>query len=188
VIQKPPARPSDATYLERLRTPWWWYLGAIAVAVLLGAEFALAVSGWLSWVPLLILLPACLLVVWRLSSGQVAVVGAELWAGDRKLRLADLDRVIPLTPGELRRLVGRHSDPTAFVFIRSWVGPGLQLVLKRPEDVSGPTDQPIEPSALASEGGAPELPPYWVISTRRPARLIAALEARDASENHSRSV
>lgn len=166
------ARPSG--YLERLRTPWWWYLGAVAVSVLLGAEFGVAVSGWLAWVPFALLLPTSLLVVRRLSSGTVAVQDGTLRAGDRSLDLAELEQAIDLSPAELRRLVGRHSDPLAHTYIRSWIGPGVQLVL-RPA-ARAPDGPP------ARDGQAPPEParfpePYWVVSSRHPDRLLAALDA-----------
>jgi hypothetical protein len=163
--QAGPAGP-PAGYFEQLRTPWWWYLAAVGVSVLLGLEFAVAVTGWIAWVPFAILLPASLLMVWRLSSGSVSVDGAILRAGERTVPVADIDRAIDLTATELRRLVGRHSDPLAFTYIRSWVGPGLQLVLR----------PPVDPE---SDDPAPErLPePYWVVSTRHPDRLLAALAA-----------
>jgi hypothetical protein len=137
-------------------------LGAVAVSVLLGLEFAVAISGWIAWVPFALLLPATLLVVWRLSSGFIAVDGGTLRAGERSLALAEVEQVIDLSATELRRLVGRHSDPLAFSYIRSWVGPGVQLVLRPPAD-----PQP--------EQRYPE--PYWVLSTRHPDRLQAALNA-----------
>jgi hypothetical protein len=149
-----------ARYVERLRTPWWFYLAAIAVALLLGAEFALAVSGWITWVPLLILLPCLLAVVWRMSSGRLMVTDTAMFAGDRRLELSHVERAIGLSPTELRRLVGRHGDPTSFVFIRSWIGPGVQLVVD--PEVSGDSDDTV---------------PYWVVSTRHPERLLAALSA-----------
>jgi hypothetical protein len=150
----------QAGYFERLRTPWWWYLGAVGVSVLLGLEFAVAIAGWVAWAPFAILLPTTLLVVRRLSSGRVAVDGSTLLAGDRSLALAEVEQVIDLNATELRRLVGRHSDPLAFTYIRSWIGPGVQLVLRPPAD-----PQPAE--------RYPE--PYWVVSTRRPDRLLAAI-------------
>ncbi len=90
-----------------------------------------------------------------MSSGRVQVVGAQLVAGDRQLDLALVDVAINLSATELRRLVGRHADPSAHTFIRSWVGPGVQLLVH---------DQP---------DGAP----YWVVSTRHPDRLLAVLAA-----------
>jgi hypothetical protein len=145
--------PGRADYRERLRTPLWWYAGGVGVAVLLAVEFALAVSGWLTWVPFVVLIPLSVLVVLRMSSGRLVVTDGTLRAGDRTLPLDAVERAIQLSPAELRRLVGRHGDPSAFVWIRSWIGPGLQLVL-RPQ-------------------AAPE--PYWVVSTRHPDRLLTAI-------------
>jgi hypothetical protein len=158
------ARPAtqQAGYHERLRTPRWWYLPAIFVAALLGLEFALVIPGHAAWAPFAILLPVCLLVVRRLSSGSIAVTGATLRAGERTLALAEVERAIDLSPAELRRLVGRHSDPLAFTYIRSWIGPGVQLVLRAP-DGGQPADRFPEP--------------YWVVSTRHPDRLLAAISA-----------
>jgi hypothetical protein len=155
VIDQPPdqAPLSRAVrYTERLRTPWWWYLAALVVAALLGAEFALAFNSDLAWIPLGILVPLCLLVVWRLSSGRITLTETSFTAGEHTVPLSAIDRVIGLTQGELRRLVGRHADPTATTFIRSWIGPGVQVVLRDPADST----------------------PYWVVSTRHPERLLTA--------------
>jgi len=145
-------------YAERLRAPWWWYPVAVAAAVLLGLEFAVAVAGWLGWLPLALLIPAFILLVVRMSSATLEVDGEILTIGGNRLPVERVDRVIELRPDELRRLVGRHADPAALTFIRSWIGPGLQVVLK--------------------PGGAH---PYWVVSTRRPSAAAAALRAASIS-------
>ena len=54
--------------------------------------------------------------------------------------VADIEQAIEVEATDLRRLVGRHSDPLAFTYIRSWVGPGVQLVLR-------PGNRPAEPRA-----------------------------------------
>jgi hypothetical protein len=182
VIESPPVTTGTVHYSEQLRTPWWWYPMAIAVAVLLGFEFSLAVNGWIGWIPLIILLPVCVLVVYRFSSGRVRFVGSNVAAGDQLLDVSRVNRAIGLSSTELRRLVGRHSDPLAFVFIRSWVGPGVQLVLN-PELVSeqpAPATQQADDDELdAAEQDVDGVPnystPYWVVSTRHPDRLLAAL-------------
>jgi Protein of unknown function (DUF3093) len=196
--QAGPASPPSG-YFERLRTPWWWYLAAVAVSMLLGLEFAVAISGWIAWVPFAILLPASLLMVWRLSSGSVSVDGAIVRAGDRTVPAADVEQAIDLSATELRRLVGRHSDPLAFTYIRSWVGPGVQLVLRPPEE-SQLADRRSTSRRLTGEladrrstsrrltGELPDAEqddpptervpePYWVVSTRHPDRLLAAIDA-----------
>jgi hypothetical protein len=156
---------AGARYIERLRTPWWWYLGAALITGVLGGEFAFAVSGWLVWIPILVLIPIGLALVWRLSAGTITVSATSLLVAGTELALADIDRAIGLTPAELRRLVGRHSDPAAFVYVRSWVGPGVQLVLS--------------PATTARSEYADLPVPYWVLSTRYPERLLSTL--RDAS-------
>ncbi|HYZ67830.1 MAG TPA: DUF3093 domain-containing protein, partial [Mycobacterium sp.] len=49
--------------------------------------------------------------------------------------------------------LGRQLDPAAYVVHRAWVGPMVLLVLDDPDD---PT-------------------PYWLVSCRRPERVLAAL-------------
>ncbi|MDQ1730072.1 MAG: hypothetical protein QOK10_231 [Pseudonocardiales bacterium] len=155
VTDEPQRTPAQPGYRERLYTPWWWYLGGVGVAALLGAEFALAIPRWWAWILFAGLILMCVAVVWRLSSGRVLSTGTTLTAGDRTIALGVVESAIGLTPGELRRLVGRHSNPLAFTFVRSWVGPGVQLVLRDNADTE----------------------PYWVVSTRHPDRLLAALAA-----------
>jgi hypothetical protein len=186
--QPRPARPA-AGYFERLRTPWWWYLASVGVSVLLGLEFAVAISGWIAWVPFAIVLPAGLLVVWRLSSGSISVDGGVVRAGGRSVPVTEVEQAIDLNATELRRLVGRHSDPLAFTYIRSWVGPGVQLVLRPPADrrqagtrLAGPgSGEPAEPEQQDPQPAEYLPEPYWVLSSRHPDRLVAAVQAARAA-------
>jgi hypothetical protein len=185
-----PGQARPAGYYERLRTPWWWYLAGVGVATLLGLEFAVAISGWVAWAPFALVLPTALLTVWRLSSGSVSVDGATLRAGERSIQVTEVEQAIDLSATELRRLVGRHGDPLAFTYIRSWVGPGVQLVLRPP--VAPPRTEPADPQQddlvqddLVSAERIPE--PYWVLSTRHPDRLLAALQTAQADGSRSRS-
>lgn len=155
------ATPGQPAYRERLYTPWWWYIAALAVAVLLGSEVAVAIPTPWSWIVIGLLVVVSVGAVWRFSSGIVTVTGTSLTVADATLPLADIRRAIRLSPNELRKLVGRHSDPAAQVFVRSWIGPGLQLVL---HDAHGAAD-------------SADRVPYWVVSTRHPDRLLAALGA-----------
>ena len=62
---------------------------------------------------------------------------------------------VALDERTLRRVVGREGDPAAFVSIRPWIGPGVQVWVDDPDD---PT-------------------PYWVVSTRHPVELVRVLRA-----------
>lgn len=164
---------AGAEYRERLRTPWWWYPIGIVVGVLLGAEFDFVMPPALVGIPVLLAVVLAIVVVWRLSSATVRVTGGKVIAGDRSLPVTEVDRSYRLSYAELRRLVGRHGDPLAFTFIRSWVGPGVQLVL------IGADADPADAEPVAGY----RREPYWVVSSRHPDRLLAAVEAARAQRS-----
>jgi hypothetical protein len=172
-------------YRERLRTPWWWYPIGIFVGLLLGAEFAFIVPDWLLWLPLVISVLAAIGIVWRISSGTIRVSDGSVIAGDRSLPIQRIERIYPLSYAELRRVVGRHGDPLAFNFIRSWVGPGVQLVLHPEPAETAPATAPAADTAADPAADPSELPrlpePYWLISSRHPDRFIAAIQAAGAA-------
>lgn len=145
-----------ACFDERLRTPWWWYPAALAVGAVLAAEFFLADHGLKVWIPYVIVLPITVAIVWWLGRMRVQVASDELRVRDAHVPLDLIESVVALDARTLRRLVGRDGDPQAFVAIRPWVGPGVQVILDDPDD---PT-------------------PYWVVSSRRPTELVAALRAK----------
>jgi Protein of unknown function (DUF3093) len=142
-------------YRERLRTPLWWYPIAIGVAVLLAAEFHLAGLPLTDWIPYGVLVPLSVLIVWSLGRGELVIDGQELRIRGAHIALRYLTGAIALDGRTLRRVVGREGDPGAFVSIRPWIGPGVQVLLDDPDD---PT-------------------PYWVISSRHPDAVVRTLRA-----------
>lgn len=141
---------------ERLSTPLWWYPVALAVAAVLAAEFRIADHSLTVWLPFGILLPGAVVVVWAMGRNRVRVAAGELRVGAAHLPLTLVSAVVVLDAPTLRRAVGRHGDPQAFTAIRAWIGPGVQVLIDDPED---PT-------------------PYWIVSTRRPRELAAAVLGR----------
>jgi Protein of unknown function (DUF3093) len=147
-------RPA-ATYREPLRTPWWWYLIAVGVAVILAAEFHMADEALTDIVPYAVLVPLAVFIVWWLGHSRLEIRDGELHIRGAHLPLQCVTGVVGLDARTLRRVVGREGDPAAFVSIRPWIGPGVQLWLDDPED---PT-------------------PYWIVSSRHPADLIRIIKA-----------
>jgi hypothetical protein len=150
---------SDAShtvqYRETLRPPWWWYAVAMLVAGLLAGEFhisSLALTDYLSFG---ILLPLSVVIVWSLGRGALEIRDGELHIRGAHIPLADISGAVSLDALTLRRVVGREGDPAAFVSIRPWIGPGVQLWVDDPDD---PT-------------------PYWVISSRHPQRVVELVRA-----------
>lgn len=145
------ATSAQASYRERLRAPYWWYPIGIFVAVLLGAEFHMSGQVLTDWLPYAILVPLACLIVWRTGSQQLVISDGQVHVRDAHLPLDVVRGVVGLDTATLRRVVGREGDPAAFVAIRPWIGPGVQFWLDDPDD---PT-------------------PYWIVSTRRPERVVA---------------
>jgi hypothetical protein len=145
----------DVRYVERLRTPWWWYLVAMGVAALLAAEFHFGRVNASEWLPFVIMLPLSAVLVWWLGRSRLEVSGGELRVRGAHLPLQYVSGVVGLDALTLRRVVGREGDPQAFVSIRPWVGPGVQVWI---DDEDDPT-------------------PYWVVSSRHPDRLVSVLRA-----------
>ena len=140
---------------ERLRVPWLWWPAALGVAVLLAAEIGLGAPALTTWVPYAVLPPAAAAALWWLGRIRLAVTGGELRVDDARLPLRFVADAIPLDAAGRRELLGVGADPLAFVVQRPWVSGAVQVLL----------DDPADPT------------PYWLVSTRHPARLAAAVLA-----------
>jgi len=147
--------PGPAAYDERLRVPLrWWALGTMFVASLLIA-FLVATPLWLA-----LSATAVVVVVWvgmfvSYGSARVSVGGGVLTAGRARVPVAQLGDVQALDPDATRLLVGREADARAYLLIRPYVRRAVRV------DIADPADPA----------------PYWLVSTRRPDRLVAALLA-----------
>ncbi|MFH5207493.1 DUF3093 domain-containing protein [Antrihabitans spumae] len=155
-------RPS---YSERLWVPVWWWPIAVAVTMLLAAEIHMGAPGIRAWLPYLVLLPLPIWVLLWLSRLRVEVTtdaddGRELRIGRAHLPVEVISRAA-VVPGTAKSAaLGRQLDPAAYVQHRPWVKPMVVVVL---DDADDPT-------------------PYWLISTRHPDRVLAALGLGTSSE------
>jgi hypothetical protein len=146
---------APASYRETLYTPWWWYLVSAGVAGVLAAEFHIAGYGLTDWIPFCTLVPLSIVLVWWMGHSRLEISGGEVRIRGAHLPLQYVSGSVALDPRTLRRVVGREGDPAAFVSVRPWIGPGVQLWLDDEED---PT-------------------PYWVVSTRHPDQVLAVLRS-----------
>ena len=153
--ETPATGSTQLRYREPLRAPWWWYVVAIAIAVLFAAEFHIAGLPLTDWLPYGILLPLAVAIVWWLGHSALEVADGELSIRGAHLPLRYVSGAVALDGVTLRRVVGREGDPAAFVSIRPWIGPGVQFWVDDPDD---PT-------------------PYWIVSSRRPERVVELLRS-----------
>ena len=146
-------------YSERLWVPWWWWLVGLGASAVLAYEVNLGVRNLPDWLPYAVLGVAAAGVLLWLSRVEVQVVGTgpdvELWAGQAHLPASVVSRSAEVPRSAKSAALGRQLDPAAFVLHRTWIGPMALVVLDDPDD---PT-------------------PYWLVSCRDPARLIAALRS-----------
>jgi hypothetical protein len=142
-------------YHERLRVPVsWWVLGMISVLTLGGGflagfdwEPALAVYG------ILTAGLAAILIGWGRLRTEVA--DGELRVGRDRLPLALAGEVSALDEEQTRALRGPRADPAAYLMTRPYLPRSVYIAVDNP----------------AARG------PYWLIGTRRPDELAAAIEA-----------
>ncbi|WP_442930466.1 DUF3093 domain-containing protein [Micromonospora sp. NBC_00421] len=147
-------------YSERLGLPWWCWLAGLALAGLAAVELWMGAGGVRAWLPFVLLLPAAGAGLWWLGRVRVAVDGGELRVDDAHLPVRHVADAVPLDAEGRREVLGVGADPLAFVVQRPWIGGAVQVVL----------DDPADPT------------PFWVVSSRRPTELAAALlAARDAA-------
>jgi hypothetical protein len=149
------------TYRESLRVPVsWWIVSAAAVITLFvivavpAGTVAGVVVGGLAAVLLLTMLL-------RYGAARVEVDDRQLRAGRAAIDRAYLGSVEALTGDEARYAFGRDCDPKAYLLLRSYVRGAVRVHITDPAD---PT-------------------PYWVIATRHPDRLAAALSGHSVGRS-----
>jgi hypothetical protein len=140
-------------YAERLTVPLrWWVQGTMLVASLwLALVVALPEAvAWGITAAVLALLAGAFLAY---GSARVAVADGVLSAGRARIPVDQLGPVVPLDAEAMRRLAGRDADARAYLLLRPYLKRGVRV------DVTDPADPT----------------PYWLLSCRRPDRLVAAI-------------
>lgn len=140
-------------YTERLTCPWWLWLPVAALAAGLALEVGLGAPGVRTWLPVSATLLLVGAGVWALGRIRITVTPTQFLVDDANLPRDVICDVIPLDGTQKRFLLGQAADPLAFVIQRPWIAGAVQVVLSDPGD---PT-------------------PYWLISSRHPEALAAAL-------------
>jgi hypothetical protein len=148
-------------YRERLSVPVrWWIIAAIAVltlyvitAVPAGTIAGVAVAGIAA-----VLLTALFL---RYGGAVVEVDAQKLRAGRATIEREYLGKAEPLSGEAARNAFGRDCDPAAYLVLRSYLPGAVRVELTDPQDPA----------------------PYWLIATRDPERLAAALTTNSVARS-----
>ncbi|HEY7054143.1 MAG TPA: DUF3093 domain-containing protein [Mycobacterium sp.] len=157
-MSRPAATSHSVRYRERLTVPWWWWPPAFGVAALIALEVNRAAQQLPDWMSFAVLCAiAAGVLIWfgryevRVTTGGDGM--PVLWAGPAHLPAGVISRSAEIPVTAKSAALGRQLDPAAFVLHRAWVGPMVLVVLDDPDD---PT-------------------PYWLVSSRHPELVLAAL-------------
>lgn len=145
-------------YREALHVPVSYWLLAVPVVVLLGAEVFVGFSSLVAYLvyAAFILVVGGFLLTW--GATRIEIRDGNLRAGGDVLPLASISEVLPLDEEQARVLGGPRADPAAHLVLRPYLKKAVYIGLDDPD-------------------GAP----YWLVATRRPDELVAALTGRPAT-------
>jgi hypothetical protein len=140
-------------YRERLRVPLaWWLLFMPSVLIIGATVYAGLPEPW----PVIIiagLIAGCAAFLIAISQATIEVRDGTLRAGKAELPLTSVSEVAALDGNQTARLRGPRADPAAHLYSRPYLKESVYLAVAPP----GPT-------------------PYWLIGTRHPAELAAAVD------------
>jgi hypothetical protein len=141
-------------YREHLRVPVTWWLLAVPVIAVLGAEVW---AGYGGFIPPLIYavftaVVAGFLLAW--GAATIEVTDGALRAGGATLPLSQVGDVVALDEQQAALLRGPRADPAAHLMLRPYLKRAVYI-------------------ALADPGSEV---PYWLVATRHPAELATAIE------------
>jgi hypothetical protein len=141
------------TYREDLRVPAWWFVAGLGIAVGAAAEIDLGQPG-LAWKVPYVVLPLLVLAgLWGLSRKRVLVEYGVLHVPGARAPLDAFGAPEVLDRSGLRLYLGPAARPDALVVASPWLKGAVLLPVTDPEDDT----------------------PYWLIGSRNPSALAAAL-------------
>lgn len=140
-------------YDERLGVPLrWWALATMFLASMLIA-FLVATPAWVAVGGTAVLVALVLALFLGYGAARVSVRDGVLTAGRARIALEHVGEVEALDAAATRLLAGREADARAYLLLRPYLHRAVRIGI----------DDPADPT------------PYWLVSSRSPDRLAAAL-------------
>ena len=140
-------------YVERLSIRARWWAVVIVIALFGSSELFAGFNGRIIAIVVAAVLIPTLVLLALAGRATLRVDTGGLHAAGQTLTFDELDSVQALDAQETRLMLGPQADPSARLVVRGYI---REAVLIRPVDTS--------------------TVPYWVVSTRHPDRVIAAVE------------
>ena len=140
--------------LLAIGVPVSWWLLAIPVIAIFGGEVFAGFGGIVPALVYGVLVAAVAAFLFTWGAARIEVAGGALRAGGAELRLTEIGEVIALDEKQSAQLRGPRADPAARLLLRPYLKRAVYLSVADP----------------ASEV------PYWLVASRRPAEVAAAVE------------
>src|SRR5215207_2958336 len=141
-------------FRERLHVPvvWWLLAPGFALTLLLALGLSIGPTWGIGAAAASLAVTTALFVR---SAVRIEVDDAMLRVGRAQIEHRYIRGAQPLDAGQTRRRAGVEADARAHLVLRPYVSTAVEITLDDPDD-------PV---------------PYWLVSSRRPAALAAALSA-----------
>jgi hypothetical protein len=147
-------------YRERLTAPLsWWGLAAL-FAIAVGWAFYVATPLWVAAVALTVAGVVAFATVASYGSATVEVSADGFRAGRALLPWSAVGETRPLDGADARRAAGVDADARAYLLLRAYCRGAVRVEV----------DDPADPT------------PYWLVSTRRPQKVAAAIRAESVQD------
>ena len=144
---------TSVLYDERLHVPLRWWVQATMFVASIWLAFVVALPAAVAWMATAVLALALAGLFLGYGSARVRVTDGVLEAGRARITVDLLADPRPLDAEATRRLAGRDADARAFLLLRPYLKRSVHVLVADPAD---PT-------------------PYWLVCTRRPEELAAAI-------------
>jgi hypothetical protein len=150
-----PASPAgyvEALYEERLsiRARWWAVL--LAIALFGSSELFAGFDGRIIAIVVAAVVVPTIVLLTLAGRTVLRVDAAGIHAAGTTIGFDEIDSVQALDAHETRLMLGPQADPAARLIVRGYI---REAIIIRPVDASAP---------------------YWLVSTRHPQDVIAAVE------------
>lgn len=149
------ARASASNYHERLFVPLRWWVQATMLLASAWLAFIVAMPAVAAWAATGVLVLVTFGGFVLLGNARVEVRDGVLYAGRAHISVHLLGAAVALDAEATRRVHGIEADARAFLCTRAYLKRAVKVDVRDPDDRT----------------------PYWLISTRHPRKLAAALGA-----------
>lgn len=138
---------------EKLRVPLRWWVQATMFLASIWLALVVALPAAVAWTATGVLTLSVLALFLGYGAAEVAVRDGEFVAGQARIPVGFLAEPTPLDSDRTKLALGRDADARAYLLVRPYLKRSVKVLVVDPAD---PT-------------------PYWLVSTRHPRTLAAAL-------------